>query len=138
MELLKAAQDYLRQELFPALEKAGICVVDYSQLTPVQRTNADKFFSDAVFPTLTPLAFDPGRPFPHISNLSLNLAVLLEDDKGTQLFARLRVPDSLPQFVPVNPAESEAMAREKKASVPQYMVWLEQLIAVNLESLFQE
>jgi polyphosphate kinase len=136
LELLKAAQDYLRQELFPALEKAGICVVDYSQLTPAQRTNADKFFSDAVFPTLTPLAFDPGRPFPHISNLSLNLAVLLEDDKGTQRFARLKVPDSLPQFVPVNPAVSEAMAREKKASPPQYMVWLEQLIAANLESLF--
>ncbi len=136
LELLKAAQDYLRQELFPALEKAGICVVDYSQLTRVQRTNADKVFSDAVFPTLTPLAFDPGRPFPHISNLSLNLAVLLEDEKGTQLFARLKVPDSLPQFVPVNPAVSEAMAGEKKASPPQYMVWLEQLIAANLESLF--
>jgi polyphosphate kinase len=136
LELLKAAQDYLRQELFPALEKAGICVVDYSQLTPVQRSNADKFFSNAVFPTLTPLAFDPGRPFPHISNLSLNLAVLLEDDEGTQLFARLKVPDSLPQFVPVNPAVSEAMAWEKKASPPQYMVWLEQLIAANLESLF--
>jgi polyphosphate kinase len=136
LELLKAAQDYLRQELFPALEKAGICVVDYSRLTPVQRTNADKFFSDAVFPTLTPLAFDPGRPFPHISNLSLNLAVLLEDDKGTQLFARLKVPDNLPQLVPVNPAMSEVMASEKKASPPQYLVWLEQLIAANLESLF--
>jgi polyphosphate kinase len=136
LKLLKAAQDYLRQELFPALERAGICVADYSQLTPVQRTNADKFFSDAVFPTLTPLAFDPGRPFPHISNLSLNLAVLLEDDKGTQLFARLKVPDNLPQLVPVNSAVNEAMASEKKASQPQYLVWLEQLIAANLESLF--
>ena len=130
LELLQSAQDYLLQELFPALEKAGIFVVDYSQLTPAQRSHADKFYSDAIFPTLTPLAFDPGRPFPRISNLSVSLAVLLRDDKGKQLFARVKVPDSLPQFVPVNPAVSE------KASPPLYLVWLEQLIAANLQSLF--
>jgi polyphosphate kinase len=136
LELFKGAQDCLRQELLPALEKAGICVMDYSQLTPVQRANADRYFSESVFPALTPLAFDPGRPFPRISNLSLNLAVLLQDEKGTELFARVKVPDTLTQFVPLNPAVNEAIAKEKKTPPPQYMVWLEQLIAANLESLF--
>ena len=81
-DLFKAAHECLRRQIFPALKKAGLCVVDYSQLTSVQRTNVDKYFSETVFPTLTPLAFDPGRPFPHISNLSLNLAVLLRDRQG--------------------------------------------------------
>ena len=135
-ELLKAGQDCLRQQLFPALEKAGLHVMDYSQLTPLQRTNADKYFFESVFPTLTPLAFDPGRPFPLISNLSLNLAVLLRGDKGTEHFARVKVPDILPQFVPVTPAVTNAVARKSKASAPQGMVWLEQLIAANLQSLF--
>jgi polyphosphate kinase len=136
LELFKVAQDCLRQELLPALEKAGICVMDYSQLTPVQRATADRYFSESVFPALTPLAFDPGRPFPRISNLSLNLAVLLRDEKGAELFARVKVPDTLTQFVPLNPAVNEAIAKEKKTPPPQYMVWLEQLIAANLESLF--
>ena len=135
-ELFRAGQDCLRRQLFPALKKAGLCVVDYSQLTPVQRTNVNRYFSEAVFPTLTPLAFDPGRPFPLISNLSLNLAVLLRDDKGTEHFARVKVPDTLPQLVPVAPVAKEAMTGEKNASAPQYLVWLEQIIAANLESLF--
>ena len=53
---------------------------------------------------LTPLAFDPGRPFPHISNLSLNLAALIRDSQGNEHFARIKVPDSLPPLVPVNRA----------------------------------
>ena len=135
-ELFKAGQECLRRQLFPALKKAGLCVVDYSQLTPVQRTNVDKYFSEAVFPTLTPLAFDPGRPFPLISNLSLNLAVLLRDDKGTEHFARVKVPDTLPQLVPVTPVAKEAVTGEKNAPPPQHLVWLEQIIAANLQSLF--
>ena len=58
-------------------------------------------FTQHVFPVLTPLAFDPGRPFPHISNRSLNLAVVVRDHKGEEHFARVKVPDTLPQLVPV-------------------------------------
>ena len=126
----------MRRQLFPALKKAGLCVVDYSQLAPVQRTNVDKYFSESVFPTLTPLAFDPGRPFPLISNLSLNLAVLLRDDKGTEHFARVKVPDTLPQLVPVSPVVKEAVTAGKNAPSPQHLVWLEQIIAANMQSLF--
>ena len=57
----------------------------------------ETYFRQVVYPVLTPLAFDPGRPFPHISNLSLNLAVAVRDDKGVERFARVKVPDTLPQ-----------------------------------------
>jgi polyphosphate kinase len=136
LELFKTAQDHLRQEIFPALKKAGVYVVDYSQLTAAQRTMADKYFLESVFPALTPLAFDPGRPFPHISNLSLNLAVQLRDGKGTEHFARVKVPDTLPQLIAVTPKVKETGGAKKKTPAPQHMLWLEQLIAANLQSLF--
>ena len=131
LELFKAGHECLRRQIFPALKNAGLCVLDYSQLTAVQRTNVDKYFSETVFPTLTPLAFDPGRPFPHISNLSLNLAVLIRDQQGAEHFARIKVPDTLPQLVLVTPAVTEAPTRKNKAPLTQYIVWLEQLIAAN-------
>jgi polyphosphate kinase len=136
LELFKAAQDHLRQEIFPALKETGLYVVEYSQLTSAQRTIADKYFLESVFPALTPLAFDPGRPFPHISNLSLNLAVVLRDGKGVEHFARVKVPDILPQLIPVPPVVKETGAGRRKTPAPQYMLWLDQLIAANLQSLF--
>jgi polyphosphate kinase len=135
-DLFKAAHECLRRQIFPALKKAGLFVVDYSQLTSVQRTNVNRYFSETVFPTLTPLAFDPGRPFPHISNLSLNLAVLIRDQQDVEHFARVKVPDILPQLVPVTPVAKEGVTKKKKAPAPQYLVWLEQVIAANLQSLF--
>ena len=105
------------------------------ELTSKQRWVVDKYFADTVFPTLTPLAFDPGRPFPHISNLSLNLAVLLRDGQGTEHFARVKIPDSMQQLVPVD-FVAPSRADKAKRAVRQGFVWLEQLIAANLEMLF--
>jgi polyphosphate kinase len=134
-DLFKAAHECLSRQISPALRKAGLCVVDYSQLTSVQKTNVNRYFSETVFPTLTPLAFDPGRPFPHISNLSLNLAVLIRDQQDVEHFARVKVPDILPQLVPVTPAK-EGGTTKKKAPASKYLVWLEQVIVANLQSLF--
>ena len=67
----------LRKELLPALEDEGIQIIPYSDLTERQISLSRSYFRSTVFPVLTPLAFDPGRPFPHISNLSLNLAVVI-------------------------------------------------------------
>jgi polyphosphate kinase len=86
--LVSAAQRCLHRQLLPALEREGIHFLAYSELNGRQRLKTDKYFSDVVFPVLTPLAFDPGRPFPHISNLSVNLAVLIRDGKGQEHFAR--------------------------------------------------
>jgi polyphosphate kinase len=126
--LLQEAHECLGKRLLPALAKHGVEVLDYSELSARQREVAEKYFASTIFPVLTPLAFDPGRPFPHISNLSLNLAVLIEaPGKGEESFARVKVPDSLPQLVPVggnNHGSHEAF------------VWIEQVIAANIAALF--
>ncbi len=135
-KLIQAAQNHLRQQILPALHEAGLCIVDYAQLTAEQRENVDRYFIESVFPALTPLAVDPGRPFPLISNLSLNLAVSLRAGKGAEHFARVKVPETLPQLVSVTSATGEAANRKRKTPAPKYLVWLEQLIAANLQSLF--
>jgi polyphosphate kinase len=120
-------------KLLPRLEKEGIYVHDYAELNVAQLRDAAKYFHETVFPVLTPLALDPGRPFPHISNLSLNLAVLIRDHSGEERFARVKVPDSLPQLVTLNGA---AKANPKKPRKRVDLVWLEQVIAANLSALF--
>src|SRR5487761_1903694 len=117
------------REIQRLLEQAGIELREYSQLTQRERGAMEAYFRQVVYPVLTPLAFDPGRPFPHISNLSLNLAVAVRDAKGVERFARVKVPDTLPQLVPVSMPDQPAGARTA-------LVWLEQLIIENLHALF--
>ena len=85
---------------------------------------------------LTPLAFDPGRPFPHISNLSLNLAVLIRDAAGQDRFARVKVPDSLPALVPADAARARPAGKRNRARREECYVWIEEIIAANLDALF--
>jgi polyphosphate kinase len=132
LDLGHAMVAYLHDELVPALRLAGIHVVDWPQLTEAQRTVANRWFQELAFPVLTPLAYDPGRPFPHISNLSLNLAVLVRDADGAERFARVKVPDSLPRLVPLGRSED----RPDGPARAEHFVWLEQLIAANATQLF--
>ena len=121
-------------ELLPLLSEAGIHIVGYRQLDQGQKAVADAFFGDVVFPVLTPLAVDPGRPFPHISNLSLNLAVVIEDDQGEERFARVKVPATLPRLVTVpGPGAGQAATESSNAL---WLVLLEEIIAANLGQLF--
>jgi polyphosphate kinase len=130
--ILKEAHKCL-ESLLPSLEEQGLRIHDYRTLSPAQMATAQEYFSRTVFPVLTPLAFDPGRPFPHISNLSLNLAVLIRDGDGHEHFARVKVPESLPQLVPINlSANSKTKNRAKRID----MVWLEEIVAANLNALF--
>ncbi len=132
-ELMQATRACFR-ELMPLLHAAGIHLLDYEALDATQRARAGEFFEAAVFPVLTPLAVDPGRPFPHISNRSLNLAVLIEDQEGRERFARVKVPDTLPRLVPLQP---EAEAARSGATPPRHdYVWLEQLVRAHLADLF--
>jgi len=126
-----AAQRCLHRQVLPALEREGIQFLEISELNSHQSAKACKYFDEIVFPVLTPLAFDPGRPFPHISNLSVNLAVLIREGDGVEHFARVKVPDSLPQIIPV-----ERILRKTQASKTQAFIWLEDLIAANLQALF--
>ena len=114
------------RDIAKALEGSGIELRSYSQLTNHERSAMEAYFHEVVYPVLTPLAFDPGRPFPHISNLSLNLAVAVRDAKGVERFARVKVPDTLPQLVPV----------DRSSGGRPVMIWLEHLIIENLQMLF--
>lgn len=98
--LMAEAYDMLREQLIPALTGKNIRLLDLAEVDPIRRGQLDDTFLEKVFPVLTPLAFDPGRPFPHISNLSLNVAVVVRDPAGPEHFARVKVPDSLPKFLP--------------------------------------
>jgi polyphosphate kinase len=124
-----------RGKVLPALKEAGIELLDYAEVVDKQRENVNRFYDEVVFPVLTPLAHDPGRPFPHISNLSLNLAVLVRDKEGHISFARVKVPDTLPRLVPIKRSSG---GLKKDGTVPKnhYFVWLEQVIAANLDPLF--
>jgi polyphosphate kinase len=135
LALYREAHQCYQRELLPELEKNGIHILDYKKLNEAQRSRADTYFQDLVFPVLTPLALDPGHPFPHISNLSFNLAIVIRDKKGKEKFARLKVPDTLQQLVPVKRSSGGA---RKDGTVPahHYFVWLEQVITANLDMLF--
>lgn len=134
-ELLHEAQQYFQRKILPKLDKAGVHVLEYGKLTALQKQRADTYFKDVIYPILTPLALDPSHPFPHISNLSLNLAIVIRDKKGNEKFARLKIPDTLPRLIPIK--RSSGAAR-KDGTIPyhHYFVWLDQLIAANLDALF--
>jgi polyphosphate kinase len=125
-------------ELLPLLADAGIRVLKYSDLKKKQRKLLRRHFKDFIFPVLTPLAFDPGHPFPHISNLSINLAVVIRGPNQTERFARLRAPVSLPRLVRI-PDEEKAESYEQlglQNIVEPNFVSLEEVIAENLDLLF--
>ena len=135
IELYESALRCLNKKILPRLDKAGIHLVDYHELTEPQAKKADDYFREVVYPVLTPLALDPGHPFPHISNLSLNLAIVIRDKKGNEKFARLKVPNTLARLVPIK--RSSGAAR-KDGTIPfhHHFVWLEQVIMANLALLF--
>jgi polyphosphate kinase len=134
-KLLTDAHRCLREQILPALEPHGVRVRDYASLDERQLAVVNRYFAETIFPVLTPLAFDPGRPFPHISNLSLNLAVLIRDRHGVEKFARIKVPDTLPQLIPTAPVSVKAHKR-RGARTHHELVWIEQVIAANLGTLF--
>jgi polyphosphate kinase len=112
-------------DVLHALADAGVHVVGFEDLTEEQKASAREYFDKTVFPVLTPLAYDPARPFPFISNMSLNLAVILRRDDGTEHFARVKVPNTMPRLIPV-PSNGNEL----------YLVWLEQVVAAYLSELF--
>jgi polyphosphate kinase len=127
------------QELRPALAAAGVLLLDYDRLDAAQQEHLRDYFRKQVFPVLTPLSVDAAHPFPKMANLSLNLAVIVEDpDSAVQKFARVKVPDTLPRFVAL-PLELYPKP-QTKARTPGKTVWcgvpLEQVIAHNLGELF--
>jgi polyphosphate kinase len=113
----------------PLLEQNGIRILDAHEMNDEQRACAKAYYDTNVHAVLTPLAFDPGHPFPHISNLSLSLAVVIEE-KGRQRFARVKVPPSLPRLLPLN------ICADDDPKTQRCFVWLDQVIVDNIGALF--
>jgi polyphosphate kinase len=125
-DLVHRHADVFTKDITPRLEEAGIRIVHWHDLAEDETKRLREYFRDQVFPVLTPLAVDPAHPFPYISGLSLNLAVQVRDpDTGAPRFARLKVPNNVPRFVPVGPVDSGAT-----------FLPLEDLIAAHLQALF--
>ncbi|WP_334143143.1 RNA degradosome polyphosphate kinase [Rhabdothermincola sp.] len=121
--LCRHQQDVFLTQVVPALAEKGIVFSSYDELDDDDRKHLDEVFEERIFPVLTPLAVDPGHPFPYISDLSLNLAVIVHDPQtGSRRFARVKVPNLLPRFVVMPDGER--------------FVPLEQVIAAHLGSLF--
>jgi polyphosphate kinase len=115
-----------------------IHVLHLADLKKRQRRLLRGYFETEIFPALTPLAFDPSHPFPHISNLSVNLAVVLRDPRLGERFARVKVPHMLPRLLRV-PAEERAEAFETLGLAEvaaDNFVWIEDVIQDNLDLLF--
>jgi polyphosphate kinase len=131
---LKKHNAEFEEVLRPLLVQQGIYILDYIELNPKQRSYLDNYFEEQIFPVLTPLAVDPSHPFPHISNLSLNLAVVVKNpDTEEEFFARVKVPQVLPRFLPLPP---ELRVQDNGKIANWSGIPLEQAIAHNLESLF--
>ncbi len=121
-QYLRASKNY-RDLLVPALAEAGIGLKTFAELDDESASLLGEYFHDTVFPVLTPLAVDPAHPFPHISSLSLNLAIQVQEQQSKVLrFARVKIPPILPAFVPL--------------SQPGWFVPLDEVIAAHLDQLF--
>ncbi|MBV9386320.1 MAG: polyphosphate kinase 1 [Chroococcidiopsidaceae cyanobacterium CP_BM_ER_R8_30] len=118
----------------PQLAREGIHILEYIDLNQEQRTYLQRYYEEQIFPVLTPLAVDPSHPFPYISNLSLNLAVVVKNPATEEEhFARVKVPNLLPRFLAL---PEELGIQHLRHSSRWTGVPLEQVIAHNLESLF--
>ncbi|HEV7688721.1 MAG TPA: RNA degradosome polyphosphate kinase [Acidimicrobiia bacterium] len=122
-ELVLRQTDVCRDEIRPSLAEAGIRVLEWAALETSHQKELGRYFEDQIFPVLTPLSVDPGHPFPYISNLSLNLAIMVRDpERDERRFARVKVPPLLPRFV--------------RSSDGTCFVPLEQVISAHLDRLF--
>jgi polyphosphate kinase len=111
------------EQISPALSREGIDILRWKELSSAERENLRELFRERIYPVLTPLVVDPAHPFPFISGLSLNLAVMVADPRtGQTMFARVKVPPRLPRFLSVS---------------PQRFVPLEDVIAAHLTQLFE-
>jgi polyphosphate kinase len=120
------------------LAEEGVHILLLEDLKKKQRKLLRKYFESEIFPALTPLAFDPSHPFPHISNLSVNLAVVLRDPRLGERFARVKVPHMLPRLLRI-PSEERAEAFETLGLAEvaaNNFVWIEEVVHDNLDLLF--
>ncbi len=124
-DLVERQTNCFHNSVLPALREQGIDLVSWDQLSEDEKKNVTAIFTTKVFPVLTPLAIDPAHPFPYISGLSLNIAVILKNpDSDQELFARVKVPSNLPRFIQTSVGDTKRL------------IATEHVIIANLHELF--
>lgn len=134
--LINEADSLWRDILLEALAKNKIFINKFRDLSKKQKLCLRNYFEKEIFPALTPMSFDVGRPFPFISNLSLNLAVIINDPELGLIFSRLKVPrDAFKRMIKIPPDRSACPGVEKHAKEFNF-IFIEDLIASNIDLLF--
>ncbi len=134
--LNKVLYDLWTNQIIPELKKYDIFLCNYDELSGEEKIKLTEYFKREIFPVLTPLAFDPGRPFPYISNLSLSIAVMVKKPNGESHFARVKVPSILPRLVEIEKILTPNKPVTNNGAVKTRFVWLGDLIKANLDLLF--
>ncbi len=140
LPLLKKYEQCWHKQLQPELAANGINIQPIRKLPAARRKVLRRYFNKHIFPTVTPLAMDVGHPFPFISNLCLNLIVVIGDEQEKEKYARVKIPIELfSRFIPI-PSEDDSRSRDGKGeesrSKEQTLVFLEDLLAHNIDLLF--
>ncbi len=125
-QMLQMQMQCLNQDVLPKLEEHGVRIVPYTEISADRREELKQFFTERIFPVLTPLSFDPSHPFPYISNISLNLGMLVvpekQDDEEEARFARIKLPPNVPRLI--------------RLGAGYEFVLVEEIIAAHIETLF--
>jgi polyphosphate kinase len=129
---LEKIYKYWSEELIPQLSENNICICTYQDFSESDINELNEYFRKEIYPVLTPLAFDPGRPFPYISNLSISFAILVKKPNGEKHFARVKIPNILPRLLRVD----NILKNKNKNGQKIKYIWLEDLIKNNLHLLF--
>ena len=135
--MIKELIDLWSDNIVPALKSHGVQLLRFTEFTEEEQAKLRDYFTKEIYPVLTPLAFDPGRPFPYISNLSLNLAILVKKPNGENHFARVKVPNILPRLLQVDDIINPEKSKKTNGRFNAKFIWLGDLIRVNLDMLFQ-
>lgn len=134
--LLKQLYDLWSNDIVPSLRENNIFLHEYDELSKEEKKVLTEYFKKEIFPVLTPLAFDPGRPFPYISNLSLSLAVLIRKPNGENHFARVKVPNILPRLLQIDDIVEPTKRKNSNGNFKARFIWLGDLIKENIHMLF--
>lgn len=127
--------NYWHNNIIPQLSENKIFICELNQINKEERDGLNKYFLKEIYPILTPLAFDPGRPFPYISNLSLSFAILVKRPNGEKHFARVKVPSIIPRLIRIDSLVKTRSNNGNNNGSYKY-IWIGDLIKSNLNLLF--
>ena len=134
--MLKTIMKLWSNQIIPELKKNRISICSYDELNDNEKLILKNYFKKEIYPVLTPLAFDPGRPFPYISNLSLSLAILVKRPNGESHFGRVKVPSILPRLMQIDKIIEPDKKNGTNGNFSARFLWLGDLIKANLDLLF--